>query len=152
MKGSEAAGNSVRPREGGGCDAPALADALDEAVEGGKGSKPVGRSVGEASSSADAAGDLGGCHPARELASDGGIAERAHGLGKCPCRNGLETMVGYPLQVDFPRATWLKPPLSFRAPPLDLDKNEHASRRISTPLITMGGLSRKCSFRLDELV
>ena len=30
----------------------------------------------------------------------------------------------------------------FRAPPLDLDENEHASRRISTPLITMGLLSR----------
>ena len=40
----------------------------------------------------------------------------------------------------------------FPAPPLDLDDNEHAIRRISTPLITMGGLSRKCSVRLDELV
>ena len=26
----------------------------------------------------------------------------------------------------------------FRTPPLDLDKNEHASRRISTPPVTMG--------------
>ena len=40
----------------------------------------------------------------------------------------------------------------FPAPPLDLDKNEHAIRRISTPPVTMGGLSRKCSVRLDELV
>ena len=40
----------------------------------------------------------------------------------------------------------------FGAPPLDLDDNEHAIRRISTPLITMGGLSRKCSVRVDELV
>ena len=40
----------------------------------------------------------------------------------------------------------------FPAPPLDLDENEHASRRISTPLITMGLLSRKRSVRLDEMV
>ena len=40
----------------------------------------------------------------------------------------------------------------FPAPPLDLDENEHAIRRISTPLITMGGVSRNCSVRLDELV
>ena len=30
----------------------------------------------------------------------------------------------------------------FPAPPLDLDKNEHAIRRISTPPVTMGLLSR----------
>ena len=30
----------------------------------------------------------------------------------------------------------------FLAPPLDLDKNEHAIRRISTPPVTMGLLSR----------
>ena len=40
----------------------------------------------------------------------------------------------------------------FLAPPLDLDENKHAIRRISTPLITMGGVSRNCSVRLDELV
>ena len=40
----------------------------------------------------------------------------------------------------------------FRAPPLDLDENEHAIRRISTPLITMGLFSRKHPFRLTDLV
>ena len=30
----------------------------------------------------------------------------------------------------------------FPAPPLDLDENEHASRRISTPPVTMGLISR----------
>ena len=40
----------------------------------------------------------------------------------------------------------------FPAPPLDLDENEHASRRISTPLMTMGLISRERPFRLTDLV
>ena len=40
----------------------------------------------------------------------------------------------------------------FLAPPLDLDDNEHASRRISTPLITMGLLFiQKALGLLDRL-
>ena len=39
-----------------------------------------------------------------------------------------------------------------RAPPLDLDKNEHAIRRISTPPVTMGLIGRKLSVCLTDLV
>ena len=40
----------------------------------------------------------------------------------------------------------------FPTPPLDLDENEHAIRRISTPPVTMGLFSRKRPFRLTDLV
>ena len=56
-----------------------------------------------------------------------------------------------PLQVDS-AMSHVAETAPFLTPPLDLDESEHAIRRISTPLITMGGLSRKCSVRLDELV
>ena len=35
----------------------------------------------------------------------------------------------------------------FLAPPLDLDENKHGSRRISTPTVTMGLLSREAARR-----
>ena len=41
------------------------------------------------------------------------------------------------VQVDFPNSH-VAETAPFLAPPLDLDKNKHGSRRISTPLITMG--------------
>jgi hypothetical protein len=40
----------------------------------------------------------------------------------------------------------------FLAPPLDLDDNEHAIRRISTPLITMGGFRLRRSKRVTVLM
>ena len=40
----------------------------------------------------------------------------------------------------------------FPAPPLDLDENEHASRRISTPPVTMGLSRESRSDRLTDLV
>ena len=46
-----------------------------------------------------------------------------------------------PLQVDFPMSH-VAETAPFPAPPLDLYKNEHAIRRISTPPVTMGLLSR----------
>ena len=45
------------------------------------------------------------------------------------------------VQVDFPMRH-VAETAPFLAPPLDLDDNEHAIRRISTPLITMGLFSR----------
>ena len=40
----------------------------------------------------------------------------------------------------------------FLTPPLDLDENEHASRRISTPLITMGVIRIPCAAPFDVLM
>ena len=40
----------------------------------------------------------------------------------------------------------------FPAPTMDLDKSEHAIRRISTPPVTMGGCRTSRSSRLTDLV
>ena len=65
--------------------------------------------------------------------------------------DGSVNFAGFPLgeavQVDLAESHEAET-APLPAPPLDLDDNEHAIRRISTPLITMGGpggLSRKCS-------
>ena len=41
---------------------------------------------------------------------------------------------------------------SFPAPPLDLDKNEHAIRRISTLPVMMGGFPKMSGARVTDLV
>ena len=55
------------------------------------------------------------------------------------------------LQVDFPMRH-VAETAPFLTPPLDLDENEHASRRISTPPVTMGLSRESRSDRLTDLV
>ena len=55
------------------------------------------------------------------------------------------------IQVDFPLSHAAETAPS-PAPPLDLDENEHAIRRISMPLITMGGFRGSRSVRVTVLM
>ena len=59
-----------------------------------------------------------------------------------PCRG---------IPVDFPMRH-VAETAPFPTPPLDLDENEHASRRISTPLITMGVIRSPRAAPFDVLM
>ena len=77
--------------------------------------------------------------------------------------NGTIASMYAALKVRWPRTTGNTVPVDsamshvaetapFLAPPLDLDKNKHGSRRISTPPVTMGLLSRLRAAPFDVLM
>ena len=55
------------------------------------------------------------------------------------------------IPVDFPMSH-VAETAPFLAPPLDLDKNKHGSRRISTPPVTMGVFPKMSGARVADLV